>query len=312
MVFHLSLTQQRTLKKPVIATGVAVHSGALADIQLSPAPINAGVVFRVAHNGNVTHIPAQSEFVTDTRLSTTLSRGEAKISTIEHLLSAVSGLGVDNLFIDVNSGEIPIMDGSAAPFVFLMQEVGFEDQAAPKKFIRIKKRVEVKLGDKVASIEPYDGFKVTCEIVYDQPVIRSTQQRETLDFSTASFIEEISRARTFGLLSEYEQIRALNLARGASLENAVVVDDSRVLNEGGLRYNNEFVRHKILDAIGDLYLIGGPVLGAFEGYKSGHAVNDALVKAVLADSSAWDVVMFDRDVKKRSLHTWKKTVLVAA
>ncbi|MCD8525014.1 MAG: UDP-3-O-acyl-N-acetylglucosamine deacetylase [Gammaproteobacteria bacterium] len=311
MFVHLSL-MQCTLKKPVILSGVTVHSGAVADMQLSPAPINTGVIFRVAHRGSLTHIPAHSEFVTDTRLSTTLSRGEAKISTVEHLLSAISGLGIDNLFIDVNSGEVPIMDGSAAPFVFLMREVGIKEQNAAKKFIRIKKRVEVRVGDKVASIQPYDGFKVTCEIVYDQPVISSTQQRETLDFSTTSFIDEISRARTFGLLSEYEQIRALNLARGASLENAVVVDDSRVLNEGGLRYNNEFVRHKILDAIGDLYLMGGPILGDFEGYKSGHAVNDALVKAVLADPSAWDIVRFDHDVKKHSSHSCKKSVLVAA
>lgn len=311
MFFDLSLMQS-TLKKPVVVSGVTVHSGAVADMKLSPAPVNTGVVFRVAHGGSLTLIPAQSEFVTDTRLSTTLSKGEAKISTVEHLLSAISGLGIDNLFIDVNSGEVPIMDGSAAPFVFLMQEAGIEQQEVAKKFIRIKKRVEVKVGDKVASIQPYDGFKVTCEIVYDQPVIRSTQQRETLDFSTTSFIDEISRARTFGLLSEYEQIRALNLARGASLENAVVVDDSRVLNEGGLRYDNEFVRHKILDAIGDLYLMGGPILGAFEGYKSGHAINDTLVKAVLADPSAWDIVSFDSDLEKQSSESAKKRVLVAA
>ncbi len=289
------MVKQRTLKHAVKATGITVHSGERAAIELCPAPVNTGVIFRVNVKGKITEIPARSEFVGDTRLSTTLVRGDAKISTVEHLLSAVSGLGIDNLYINVNSGEVPIMDGSAAPFVFLIQSAGIEEQNASKRFIRIKKRVEVKVGDKIASIEPHNGFKVTCEIVYDQKVIKRTKQRETLDFSTTSFVKEISRARTFGLLSEYEQIRSMNLARGASLDNAVVVDDFRVLNEDGLRYSNEFVRHKILDAVGDLFLMGGTILGAFEGYKSGHAVNDQLVKAVLADRSAWEYVTFDEE-----------------
>jgi UDP-3-O-[3-hydroxymyristoyl] N-acetylglucosamine deacetylase len=289
------VVKQRTLKHAVKATGITVHSGERAAIELCPAPVNTGVIFRVNVKGKITEIPARSEFVGDTRLSTTLVRGDAKISTVEHLLSAVSGLGIDNLYINVNSGEVPIMDGSAAPFVFLIQSAGIEEQNASKRFIRIKKRVEVKVGDKIASIEPHNGFKVTCEIVYDQKVIKRTKQRETLDFSTTSFVKEISRARTFGLLSEYEQIRSMNLARGASLDNAVVVDDFRVLNEDGLRYSNEFVRHKILDAVGDLFLMGGTILGAFEGYKSGHAVNDQLVKAVLADRSAWEYVTFDEE-----------------
>lgn len=302
--------KQRTLKHTVKATGVTVHSGERAEIELCPAPINTGVVFRVHHNHHVTEIPARSEFVSDTRLSTTLVRGQAKISTVEHLLSAVAGLGIDNLYINVHASEVPIMDGSAAPFVFLMQSAGIEEQNAAKKFIRIKKRVEVKVGDKVASIEPHHGFKVTCEIVYDQKVIKRTKQRETLDFSTTSFVKEISRARTFGLLSEYEQIRAMNLAKGASLDNAVVVDDFRVLNEDGLRYSNEFVRHKILDAIGDLFLMGGTVLGAFEGYKSGHAVNDMLVKAVLADKEAWEYTTFE-DEKEAPVVLFRTVLAVA-
>lgn len=289
------MIKQRTLKHAVKATGVTVHSGERAELELCPAPANTGVVFRVNQNGKVTEIPAKSEFVGDTRLSTTLVRGDAKISTVEHLLSAIAGLGIDNLYINIDATEVPIMDGSAAPFIFLMQSAGIQEQHASKRFIRIKKRVEIKLGDKVASIEPYQGFKVTCEIAYDQNVIKNTQQRDTLDFSTTSFVKEISRARTFGLLSEYEQIRAMNLARGASLDNAVVVDDTRVLNEGGLRYSNEFVRHKILDAVGDLFLMGGSILGAFEGYKSGHAVNDQLVKAVLADQDAWEYATLEAE-----------------
>ena len=289
------MIKQRTLKHAVKATGITVHSGQRAELELCPADINTGVIFRVNIDGKVTEIPARSEFVGDTRLSTTLVRGHAKISTVEHLLSAIAGLGIDNLYININATEVPIMDGSAAPFVFLIQSAGIEEQNAPKRFIRIKKRVEIKDGDKTASVEPYNGFKVTCEIAYEQKVIKRSVQRSTLDFSTTSFVKEISRARTFGLLSEYEQIRSMNLALGAILDNAVVVDDFRVLNEDGLRYPNEFVKHKILDAIGDLYLIGGNMLGAFEGYKSGHAINDQLLKAVLADKEAWEYVTFDEE-----------------
>lgn len=290
---HTQMVKQRTLKQAVKATGVTVHSGERAELELCPADINTGVVFRVNIDGKVTEIPALSQYVGDTRLSTTLVRGNAKISTVEHLLSAIAGLGIDNVYINVNATEIPIMDGSAAPFVFLIESAGFEEQNAPKRFIRIKKRVEIKDGDKTASLEPYHGFKVTCEIAYEQKVIKRSVQRATLDFSTTSFVKEISRARTFGLLSDYEKIRSMNLAKGASLDNAVVVDDYRVLNEDGLRYPNEFVKHKILDAIGDLYLMGGTILGAFEGYKSGHAINDQLLKAVFADKDAWEYVTFE-------------------
>lgn len=287
--------KQRTLKHAVKATGVTVHSGERAELELCPAAVNTGIVFRVNTHGKVTEIPARSEFVGDTRLSTTLVRGDAKISTVEHLLSALAGLGIDNAYINVNASEVPIMDGSAAPFVFLIQSAGIQEQNAAKRFIRIKKRIEIQEGDKRASLEPYHGFRVTCEIAYEQKVIKRSVQRETLDFSTTSFVKEISRARTFGLLSEYEQIRAMNLAKGASLDNAVVVDDFRVLNEDGLRYSNEFVRHKILDAIGDLYLMGGTILGSFEGYKSGHAINDQLLKAVIADKDAWEYVAFENE-----------------
>lgn len=303
--------KQRTLKHPVKAEGITVHGGLRAEIELCPAPINTGVVFRVHQENTVTEIPALSEFVGDTRLSTTLIRDKAKISTVEHLLSAVVGLGIDNLYINVSAPEIPIMDGSAAPFVFLMQSAGILEQNAPKRFIRIKKRVEIKSGDKTASIEPYDGFKVTCEIAYDQNVIKKTKQRQSIDFSATAFVKEISRARTFGLLSEYEQIRAMNLARGASLDNAVVVDDVRVLNEEGLRYANEFVRHKILDAIGDLFLMGGMILGAFEGYKSGHAINDQLVKAVLSDQEAWEYFTFEENQSESSIFFHKNLVAAA-
>ncbi len=289
------MLKQRTLKHAVKATGITVHSGKRAEIELCPAAANTGVIFRVTIDGKMTEIPAKSEFVGDTRLSTTLVRGNAKISTVEHLLSAVAGLGIDNLYININATEVPIMDGSAAPFVFLIQSAGIEEQNAPKRFIRIKKRVEIKEGDKTASLEPHNGFKVTCEIAYEQKVIKRSVQRATLDFSTTSFVKEISRARTFGLLSDYEKIRSMNLALGASLDNAVVVDDFRVLNEDGLRYPNEFVKHKILDAIGDLYLIGGNMLGAFEGYKSGHAINDQLLKAVLADKEAWEYITFEEE-----------------
>lgn len=289
------MLKQRTLKHAVKATGITVHSGQRAELELCPADINTGVIFRVNINDKITEIPARSEFVGDTRLSTTLVRGNAKISTVEHLLSAIAGLGIDNVYININATEVPIMDGSAAPFVFLIQSAGIEEQNAPKRFVRIKKRVEIKEGDKTASLEPFNGFKVTCEIAYEQKVIKRSVQRATLDFSTTSFVKEISRARTFGLLSEYEHIRSMNLALGASLDNAVVVDDFRVLNEDGLRYPNEFVKHKILDAVGDLYLIGGNMLGAFEGYKSGHAINDQLLKAVLADKEAWEYITFEEE-----------------
>lgn len=303
--------KQCTIKCAVRTTGITVHSGESAALEFFPAPVNTGVVFCVHTLGTVIKIPALSRFVGDTRLSTTLVRDGKKISTVEHLLSAIAGLGIDNLYIHLHAAEIPIMDGSAAPFVFLLQSAGIVEQEMPKRFVRIKKRIVVQDGDKIASVEPYHGLRITCEIDYAQTVIKKTKQYETLEFSTAAFIEEISRARTFGLLAEYEQIRAMHLARGASLDNAVVVDDSGVLNQGGLRYANEFVRHKILDALGDLYLLGGIVLGNFQGYKSGHTLNDKLVKAVLADADAWEFVTFENEQAAPPFFLWNTTSAAA-
>lgn len=284
---------QQTLKSIVKATGVTVHSGERAELVLRPAPVNTGIVFCVRQNNKVTEIPALSQYVGDTTLSTTLTKDGVKISTVEHLMSALAGLGVDNAYIDINASEIPIMDGSAGPFVFLIQSAGIEQQKALKRFIRIKKAVEVNDGDRVAKIEPYNGFKIDLEIAFKHKLIKKSAQKSTFDFSTSAFVREVSRARTFGFLADYERIRAMDLAKGASLDNAVVLDEYRVLNEDGLRFPDEFVKHKILDAVGDLYLMGGPILGAFTGYKSGHAMNDMLLKAILADQTAWEYATFD-------------------
>lgn len=288
----LSIMQQ-TLKSVVKATGVTVHSGERAELVLRPAPVNTGIVFCVRQNDKVTDIPALSQYVGDTTLSTTLTKDGVKISTVEHLMSALAGLGVDNAYIDINASEIPIMDGSAGPFVFLIQSAGIEQQNALKRFIRIKKAVEVKDGDRVAKIEPYNGFRIDLEIAFKHKLIKKSAQKSTFDFSTSAFVREVSRARTFGFLADYERIRAMDLAKGASLDNAVVLDEYRVLNEDGLRFPDEFVKHKILDAVGDLYLMGGSILGAFSGYKSGHAMNDMLLKSVLADQAAWEYATFD-------------------
>lgn len=280
--------KQRTLKTLIKATGITVHSGEPAQLVLRPAPVDTGIVFFVNLNGKVTEIPALSRYVGDTTLSTSLIKDGVRLSTVEHLLSAFAGLGIDNAFVDINAQEIPIMDGSAGPFVFLMQSAGIEEQNAAKRFIRIKKAVEVREGDKVARLSPYHGFKVDLEISFDHKLIKESSQRAKFDFSDTSYVKEVSRARTFGFLSDYERIRAMNLAKGASLDNAVVLDDYRVLNEDGLRYDDEFVKHKVLDAVGDLYLAGGSILGSFYGYKSGHGMNDMLLKALLADQDAWE------------------------
>lgn len=288
---------QQTLKSTVKATGVTVHSGERAELVLRPAPVNTGIVFCVRQGDSVTDIPALSQFVGDTTLSTTLTKDGAKISTVEHLMSALAGLGIDNAYVDINASEIPIMDGSAGPFVFLIQSAGIEQQNALKRFIRIKKTIEVKDGDRVARIEPFEGFKVQLEIAFKHKLIKKSAQKAVLDFTSSSFVREVSRARTFGFLADYERIRAMDLAKGASLDNAVVLDEYRILNDDGLRYPDEFVKHKILDAVGDLYLMGGTILGAFSGYKSGHAMNDMLLKAVLADQTAWEYAVFDETEK---------------
>jgi UDP-3-O-[3-hydroxymyristoyl] N-acetylglucosamine deacetylase len=287
------LIRQRTLKNPIRATGVGLHTGEKVLLTLRPAPVDTGVVFRRSDLDPVVDIKATPLNVGDTRLSTTLVQGEISVSTVEHLLSAVAGLGVDNLIVEVSSSEVPIMDGSAGPFVFLLQSAGIQEQSAPKRFIRIKRKVSVEDGDKWVRFEPFDGFKVGFGIDFDHPVFKNGVQFTELDFSSTSFVKEVSRARTFGFMREFEALRQLNLVRGGSLDNAIVLDDYRVLNEDGLRYEDEFVKHKVLDAIGDLYLLGHSLIGAFTGYKSGHALNNRLLRALIEQPDAWEEVSFD-------------------
>jgi UDP-3-O-[3-hydroxymyristoyl] N-acetylglucosamine deacetylase len=287
------MIRQRTLKNVIRATGVGLHTGEKIYLTLRPAPVDTGIVFCRVDLEQVVQIAARPENVGDTRLSTTLVSGDVRISTVEHLLSAMAGLGIDNAYIDLSAAEVPIMDGSAGPFVFLIQSAGIEEQDAPKRFIRIKHPVQVKEGDKIARFEPFDGFKVGFTIAFDHPVFKTDTQHSEIDFSTTSFVKEVSRARTFGFMNEIEQLRERKLALGGSLDNAVVLDNYRVLNEDGLRYRDEFVKHKILDAIGDLYLLGHSLIGAFNGYKSGHALNNKLLRALMADESAWEEVTFE-------------------
>ncbi len=287
------MIRQRTLKNVIRATGVGLHTGEKIYLTLRPAPVDTGIVFCRVDLDEIVQIPASPENVGDTRLSTTLVKGDVRISTVEHLLSAMAGLGIDNAYVDLSAAEVPIMDGSAGPFVFLIQSAGIEEQNAAKRFIRIKKPVQVTNGDKVARFVPFDGFKVGFTIVFDHPVFKTDTQHSEIDFSTTSFVKEVSRARTFGFMHEIEQLRERKLALGGSLDNAVVLDDYRVLNEDGLRYRDEFVKHKILDAIGDLYLLGHSLIGAFDGYKSGHALNNELLRTLIADESAWEEVTFE-------------------
>lgn len=287
------MVKQRTLKTVIRATGVGLHSGEKVELTLRPAAPDTGIVFRRLDLEHPVTLAATPFQVGDTRLSTTLVQGEVRVSTIEHLLSAFAGLGIDNAYVDLGAAEVPIMDGSAAPFVFLLQSAGIEEQPKAKRFIRIKRPVEVRDGDKFARFTPYEGFKVRFAIDFDHPAFQSRSNCAEIDFSTTSFVRELSRARTFGFLRDIEALRQQNLALGGSLDNAVVIDEYRVLNEEGLRYEDEFVRHKILDAIGDLYLLGHTLIGAFEGYKSGHALNNLLVRALVADPAAWEEVVFD-------------------
>ncbi len=291
------MIRQRTLKNSVSATGVGLHSGKKVYLTLKPAPINSGVIFRRIDMDPVVEIPASVDHVTDTLLCTTIGKDGVSIATIEHLLSAFAGLGIDNVYVDLTAPEVPIMDGSSGPFVFLIQSAGIEEQAAPKSFIRIKKKICVEHDGKTATFEPYDGFKVDFSIDFKHPVFHGRPQDVSIDLSATSFVKEVSRARTFGFKSDYEKLLALNLALGGSLDNAVVIDDYRIINEDGLRYEDEFVKHKVLDAIGDLYLLGCGLIGAFTGYKSGHALNNQLLKALLADETAWERVVFE-DAKK--------------
>lgn len=287
------MIRQRTLKNVIRATGVGLHTGEKVYLTLRPAAPDSGIIFRRVDLDEPVEIPAIPENVGDTTLSTTLIKDGVRISTVEHLLSAMAGLGIDNAYVDLNAAEVPIMDGSAGPFVFLIQSAGIEEQNAPKRFIRIKKPVRVEDGDKWVNFEPFDGFKVAFTIDFDHPAFKEGSQIAEVDFSTTSFVREVSRARTFGFMNQIEQLRANNLALGGSLDNAVVVDDYRVLNEDGLRYVDEFVKHKILDSIGDLYLLGHSLIGAFSGHKSGHALNNQLLRALLAEEDAWEEVTFE-------------------
>jgi len=287
------LIRQRTLKNTIRATGVGLHTGNKILLTLRPAVVNTGIVFRRVDLEQPVEIKADPLNVGDTQLSTSLQRDGVKVSTVEHLLSALAGLGIDNAYIDLSAPEVPIMDGSAGPFVFLIQSAGIVEQDSPKTFIRIKRPIVVEEGDKWARFDPFNGFKVAFTIQFDHPLFQGSCQEAEIDFSTTSFVKEVSRARTFGFMSDIEKLRERNLALGGSLDNAIVVDDYRVLNEDGLRYRDEFVKHKILDAIGDLYLLGHSLIGAFSGYKSGHELNNRLLRSLLEAEQAWERVTFD-------------------
>ena len=295
------MIKQRTLKNVIRATGVGLHSGDKVYLTLRPAPVDSGIIFRRVDLNPPMDIPARAENVGDTRLSTTLVKGKTRISTVEHLLSALAGLGIDNAYVELSASEVPIMDGSAGPFVFLIQSAGIEEQNAPKRYIRIKRAVQVQDGDKWARFDPFNGFKVSFRIDFEHPVFKRSSQFAEIDFSKTSFVKEVSRARTFGFMHEIELLRENKLALGGSLDNAIVMDDYRVLNEDGLRYEDEFVKHKVLDAVGDLYLLGHGLIGAFSGYKSGHELNNKLLRTLLADKQAWELVSFEENASQSSL-----------
>lgn len=300
------MLKQRTLKTLVRATGVGLHSGVKVTMVLRPAAVDTGIVFRRVDLDPPVDLPARPNGVGDTRMASTLQQGEAKLSTIEHLMSALAGLGIDNIYVDVDAPELPIMDGSAAPFVYLLQSGGIEEQSAAKKFIRIKKTVRVEEGDKWAQLDPYDGFKLDFSIIFNHPAVDQTGRQVSVDFADNDYIREVARARTFGFMQDVEYMRANGLGLGGSLENAIVMDEYRVLNSDGLRYTDEFVKHKVLDAIGDLYVAGHPILGAFSAFKSGHGLNNKLLRAVLDDASAWEWATFadPASTPERVLHLY--------
>ena len=291
------MIKQRTLKNVIRATGVGLHTGKKVLLTLRPASANTGIIFRRVDLDPAVEIPAKPKYVGDTSLSTTLVKNNIRISTVEHLLSALAGFGIDNAFVDLTADEVPIMDGSAGPFVFLIQSAGIVEQNAAKKFLRIKEKVRVDKDEKWAMFEPFDGFKVGFSIEFDHPVFNQNNCHAEIDFSTTSFVKEVSRARTFGFMRDVELLRQKNLVLGGSLDNAVVVDDYRILNEDGLRYADECVKHKILDAIGDLYLLGHSLIGAFKGHKSGHALNNTLIRELLLNEDAWELVSFETEYK---------------
>ncbi|MBN8713063.1 MAG: UDP-3-O-acyl-N-acetylglucosamine deacetylase [Xanthomonadales bacterium] len=289
------MIKQRTLRNVIRATGVGLHTGDKVYMTLRPAAPNTGIVFRRTDLNPPVDIYARQDNVGDTRLSTTLVNGDTRVATVEHLLSAMAGLGIDNAYVDLSAPEVPIMDGSAGPFVFLLQSAGIEEQNAAKRFIRIRKPIRVEQGDKWASFAPFEGFKVGFSIDFNHPIISKRTSHSEIDFSTTSYVKEVSRARTFGFMRDIEVLREANLALGGSMDNAVVLDDYRVLNEDGLRYEDEFVKHKILDAIGDLYLLGHSLIGAYHAHKSGHELNNKLLRTLVADTSAWEEVSYHDD-----------------
>ena len=291
------MVRQRTLRKPIRATGVGLHSGRKVYLSLLPSGPDTGIVFRRVDLETPVEIAATAHNVGETTLASTLVKDGVKVSTVEHLLSAMAGMGIDNAVVELSAPEVPIMDGSAGPFVFLIQSAGIHEQDAPKRFIRVKQPIQVQDGDKIARFEPYDGFRVNFGIDFRHPVFKTSAQNAIIDFSSTSFVKEVSRARTFGFMRDVEFMRSKNLALGGSLDNAVVLDEYRILNADGLRYEDEFVRHKILDAIGDLYLLGHSLIGAYTAYKSGHDLNNKLLRALLADTEAWETVTFDDPAK---------------
>lgn len=287
------MIRQRTLKNSIRATGVGLHTGEKVYLTLRPAAPNTGIVFRRVDLDEPVEIKAHPENVGDTQLSTCLVQDGVRVSTVEHLLSAMAGLGIDNAYVDLSAPEVPIMDGSAGPFVFLIRSAGIQEQEAPKTFIRIRRPIRIEEDGKWVAFEPFDGFKVSFTLEFDHPVFKSGTQAAEVDFSSTSFVKEVSRARTFGFMKDIEFLQQNNLALGGSLDNAIVVDDFRILNEDGLRYHDEFVKHKVLDAIGDLYLLGHSLIGAFSGYKSGHSLNNKLLRRLLKEADAWEEVTFE-------------------
>ena len=305
------MIKQRTLKNLIRATGVGLHTGEKVYLTLRPAAANTGIVFRRTDLAQPLEVKADPYAVGDTRLSSCLEKGGERVSTVEHLMSALSGLGIDNAYVDLTAPEVPIMDGSAGPFVFLLQSAGIEEQNAPKKFIRIVQAVEARDGDKWVRFEPHNGFKLTLSIAFDHPVFDKTRKSVCVDFSTTSYVKEVSRARTFGFMQDVETMRSQGLALGGSLDNAIVMDEYRVLNSDGLRYADEFVKHKVLDAIGDLYLLGRSLIGEFSGHKSGHALNNKLLRTLINTPNAWEEVTFD-DVKDSPISYIPAAAMVTA
>ena len=287
------MLKQRTLRNSIKAIGVGLHTGIKVNMELIPAEVNSGIRFIRTDIDSDIEIPALAEYVGETSMSTTLVKGDIKVHTIEHLLSAIAGLGIDNCIIKLDGPEVPIMDGSAGPFVFLLQSAGLQEQEGMKKFIKVKKEVTSKRDDAFATIKPFDGFKVSFKVDFDHPVHKTLPSESVIDFSSTSFVKEVCRARTFGNMDEMDELKSRNLALGASVANAIAFGKNEIINEEGLRFNDEIVKHKMLDAIGDLYLLGGNLIGEFSGYKSGHALNNQLLRKIIESEEAYEIVGFE-------------------